>query len=97
MLHKLTLFLLITVSAFSKSIKSDRLANYDIKVSLDPVTKTLRGQQTLAWTNKTSKPTSELQFHLYLNAFKDENSTFFKESGGQLRGDKMDITKQSNF
>ena len=29
---------------------------------------------------------SELQFHLYLNAFKDENSTFMRESGGQHRG-----------
>lgn len=97
MLHKLTLFLLIAFNAFSNTIKSNRVANYDIKVRLEPKTKTLRGQQTLTWTNKTSKPTSELQFHLYLNAFKDENSTFFKESGGQLRGDKMDITKQSNF
>jgi hypothetical protein len=32
---------------------------------------------------------SELQFHLYLNAFKNTKSTFMKESGGQLRGDEM--------
>jgi hypothetical protein len=56
--------LFISISAFSNVIKSDRTANYDIKVSLSPETKTLRGSQTLTWTNKTSKPTSELQFHL---------------------------------
>ena len=32
---------------------------------------------------------AELQFHLYLNAFKNTKSTFMKESGGQLRGDQM--------
>ena len=31
---------------------------------------------------------SELRFHLYLNAFKNNRSTFMRESGGQLRGDK---------
>ncbi len=94
---KLLLSLLISANAFANTVLSERVANYDIKVSLNPQTKTLKGSQTLTWTNKTSKPTSELQFHLYLNAFKDENSTFFKESGGQLRGDKMDTTKLRNF
>ena len=28
---------------------------------------------------------SELQFHLYLNAFANNRTTFFTESGGQLR------------
>ena len=31
----------------------------------------------------------DLWFHLYLNAFKNSKSTFFRESGGQLRGDQM--------
>ncbi|HLO42753.1 MAG TPA: M1 family metallopeptidase [Leadbetterella sp.] len=97
MYQKVIVFILIASSLFANSPKSNRIANYDIKVNLDTKNKTLRGNQTLTWTNKTSKPTSELQFHLYLNAFKDENSTFFKESGGQLRGDKMDTTKLRNF
>jgi hypothetical protein len=92
-----TFFFFIATSILANNPKSARVANYDIKVTLDTKNKTLRGSQTLVWINKTSKPISELQFHLYLNAFKDENSTFFKESGGQLRGDKMDTTKLKNF
>ena len=97
MLQKFIFLLLLSLGTFANVIKSSRIANYDIKVSLEPTSKTLRGSQTLTWTNKTSKPTFSLQFHLYLNAFKDENSTFFKESGGKLRGDKMDTTKLRNF
>ena len=97
MLQKFIFLLLLSLSTFANVIKSSRIANYDIKVSLEPTSKTLRGSQTLTWTNKTSKPTSSLQFHLYLNAFKDENTTFFKESGGKLRGDQMDTTKLRNF
>ena len=91
------LLLLISFSVFSNPIKSIRVANYDINVSLNTQTKTLMGNETLTWTNKTSRPTKELQFHLYLNAFKDENSTFMKESGGQLRADKLDTTSKNNF
>jgi hypothetical protein len=32
----------------------------------------------------------DLWIHLYLNAFKNSKSTFFRESGGQLRGDRME-------
>ena len=31
----------------------------------------------------------EIWLHLYLNAFRNNESTFFRESGGQLRGDRM--------
>ncbi len=55
---------------------SDRIANYSIDVSLDPARKTLTGHETLAWRNTSPVRISELQFHLYLNAFRDEHSTF---------------------
>jgi hypothetical protein len=34
------------------------------------------GRQRLAWFNETNAEASELQFHLYLNAFRNERSTF---------------------
>ena len=49
----------------------------------------LEGREQLFWFNNSPDPISELQFHLYLNAFKNEKSTFFKESGGQLRGESF--------
>jgi hypothetical protein len=76
---------------------SNRIANYDISVKIDPEKHTLDGRETLVWTNTSTDYISELQFHLYLNAFKNKNSTFMKESGGQLRGEMMDVKNKENF
>ncbi|WP_288427712.1 M1 family metallopeptidase [uncultured Spirosoma sp.] len=69
---------------------SPRLANYQIDVSLDTKTRRLTGRETLTWRNPSNAPVSELRFHLYLNAFRNDKSTFMRESGGQLRGDRID-------
>ncbi len=76
---------------------SDRIANYDITVRLNPVKKLLTGEETLHWTNTSNDKISELQFHLYLNAFKNTKSTFIKESGGQLRGDQFNMNSRLNW
>jgi hypothetical protein len=70
-----------------------KIVDYDIKVSLDPETKLVEGSETLKWTNPSDGPVSELRFHLYWNAFRNDRSTFFRESGGHLRGDKADTKK----
>jgi hypothetical protein len=62
---------------------------YAISVSLDPVEKTLTGKETLTWRNTSSDRVGELQFHLYLNAFKNSASTFMKGSRGGHRGIQM--------
>lgn len=76
---------------------SNRIANYDISVKLDPEKHSLDGKETLVWTNTSTDIITELQFHLYLNAFKNKNSTFMKESGGQLRGETIDDKNKGNF
>jgi hypothetical protein len=68
-----------------------KIVDYDIMVSLDPERKLFDGRETLKWTNPAEAPVAELKFHLYWNAFRNNRSTFFKESGGQLRGDKADL------
>lgn len=69
--------------------RSERLVEYRISVTLDAATKTLKGRERLRWRNPSTGPVAELWFHLYLNAFRNSRSTFFRESGGQLRGDRM--------
>jgi len=60
---------------------------YDISVSLDPVTHMLSGSEDIEWRNTTGTPCPDLYFHLYLNAFANNHSTFMKELGdGTLRG-----------
>ena len=65
------------------------IASYDFKVALDPKTHIVRGGETLTWLNNSPDTVSTLRFHLYMNAFKNEKSTFMRESGGQLRGDSF--------
>src|SRR5215470_13023640 len=70
-----------------------QIASYKIDVQLKLDDKQhpnhLEGREQLNWLNDSPDTISELQFHLYLNAFKNEKSTFFKESGGRLRGDSF--------
>lgn len=68
---------------------SDQIVRYNISARLDPASKTITGRETLAWRNESPDTIPELRFHLYLNAFQNEKSTFIRESGGQLRGDTM--------
>ncbi len=69
-----------------KTPLSERIANYDISVKLDTSNHTLNGSEILYWKNTSDDEIQELQFHLYLNAFKNDKSTFMKESGSRHRG-----------
>lgn len=82
-------FLMTAVAIqFGYSALSQQVADYHIDVKLIPEEKTILGNQILSWTNKTDTPVSELRFHLYLNAFKNNRTSFMKESGGRHRGYK---------
>ncbi|MBN8587564.1 MAG: M1 family metallopeptidase [Rhodothermia bacterium] len=81
---------ILPVFLWAQAPLSDRLVSYHIKVRLDAARKTLYGSQIMTWRNTGGSPVNELQFHLYLNAFRDEKSTFMRESGGEHRGFKTD-------
>lgn len=65
---------------------SDRRVAYKINARLDPDTKKIEANQLVSWRNPDKVAVSELQFHLYLNAFRDSLSTFMVESNGAHRG-----------
>lgn len=75
------------VAASSEGLAS--AADYTLQVALDPDSKRLRGSETLRYTNGSPDSIPDLCFHLYLNAFRNEKSTFMRESQGQLRRDEM--------
>ena len=58
---------------------SPRNANYTIEVRLDPGLRSLEGREVLSWRNISDTTTSELQFHLYYNAWKNTGSTWMRE------------------
>lgn len=65
--------------------RSPRIANYDLRVRFDPETHRIDGTEVLRWTNPGQRPVKTLPFHLYMNAFKNEESVFMKESHGKHR------------
>ena len=64
---------------------SPRNANYRIEARLTPASKTVHGEETLTWRNIMKVSATELQFHLYMNAFRNEKSTFRKEGTVRIR------------
>lgn len=97
-MHKITLILVtLALLAFplSKAAAQDEglapdVASYDIQVRLDVEQRLLEGQETITYVNTTQEPIPDLVFHLYLNAFRDENSLFLSESGTLHRGNAFD-------
>ena len=89
------IFYILAFPLFAQ-VLSERIANYDIQVKLDTEENKLWGSQQLHWRNTSQDAISEVQFHLYMNAFKDDQSTFMKESGGKLRNDRLD-KKEMNY
>ena len=72
--------------AAQSSAQSPRLSTYTMKVELLPALRLVRGTQTITWKNTTATPTDTLRFHLYLNAFRDRDSTFMREAAEKFRG-----------
>ncbi len=69
--------------------RAQRIVEYRIDVRLDAGSKQLIGREHIVWKNPSTDAVNDLWFHLYLNAFKNTRTTFVRESGGQLRGDRM--------
>lgn len=64
------------------------IASYRIDVRLDPEESLLHGSEALTWTNPSRVPVGELWFHMYQNAFRNEESSRMIEEGGFSPGDE---------
>ncbi len=62
------------------------VASYTIAIRYDPETHQLAGEQTIRYTNRTDTPFPDLVFHLYLNAFRSEQTLWMREAGPGHRG-----------
>ena len=83
-LGSITLFLILFMPLRQASAQANetalsvRLANYEMDVKLDAQKRLIDGTEILTWKNNTSHLTSELQFHLYYNAWLNEESSQFQ-------------------
>lgn len=66
--------------------RSPRIASYKIDARLDTKEHQIAATQTLTWKNTGTTPVDVLPFHMYLNAFKNEQSRFMQSSRGSMRG-----------
>jgi hypothetical protein len=73
----------------AESFPPPPVASYQITCRLDAEKKTVEGTQVLTWKNTTSRPAATLRFHLYLNAFRNTLSSFWKESEGKSRDGEL--------
>ncbi len=75
----------VTVAMQSQIINpeplSPRLTDYILDVRLDTESKTVSGSMEAFWVNFTSEEVPDIRLHMYMNAFRSRNSTFYKESG----------------
>ena len=78
--------------------RSPRNASYDIDVRLDQGARTLRGHEHIRWRNISARPTGELQFHLYWNAWRNADSTWLRERrlGGNTTTPRPDAWGQTD-
>ena len=53
---------------------------YEIWVTLDNQNKMLLGKENITWFNRTRDEIHDIWFHLYYNAFKNQESSVFQES-----------------
>lgn len=65
------------------------IVQYEISANLNPKTKTIQGNYVLTWWNHTDEAVPDLYFHMYLNAFKNINSTFIEEALGRRRDEAL--------
>ena len=70
----------------ARAALSRHIVDCEITARLDATAKTVEGLEILKWRNDSPDQVGELRFHLYMNAFKNEKSTFMRESGGASRG-----------
>lgn len=65
---------------------ADDVVDYTLHATLDPAAHLVHGEGTIVWRNKSTASVRDLWMHLYLNAFKNQRSAYFRERVGG-RGD----------
>ncbi len=64
----------------NKEPLSPRITGYNIEARLDPSEKTVTGNMEAFWINTSAGKVSDVQMHMYMNAFSSDKSTFSRES-----------------
>lgn len=63
----------------SEPTLSDRVVSYSIDADLDAPHHAVTGKEHMTWRNRSDRAVSQVYFHMYLNGFANEGSTWFTE------------------
>ncbi|HEY0197377.1 MAG TPA: M1 family metallopeptidase [Rhodanobacter sp.] len=63
----------------SEPTLSDRVVSYSIDAELDAPRHAVTGKEHMTWRNRSDRAVSQVYFHMYLNGFANEGSTWFTE------------------
>lgn len=95
-LFGLLLFLSSNITAQGRFCVSDsekprslRLANYDMNIVLDHEMKKVQGSQEIVWVNNSPDTIDHIEMYMYLNAFKNSESSYLKGSGMNIMGQDL--------
>lgn len=83
----LFLFTKLDSQIINRNPLSERITGYKIDAKLDTEAKTVRGRMEAFWVNKSSDTVPDIRMHLYMNAFRSNRTTFYKEMGGSPGSD----------
>ena len=84
------LFLLIPVlqaQIINKVPLSERITGYRMDVRLDTDAKTVSGNMEAFWVNRSADTVPDILMHLYMNAFRNNKTTFHQRWGYKETGD----------
>ncbi|TAL66627.1 MAG: M1 family peptidase [Bacteroidetes bacterium] len=70
---------------------SNRQTYYNINARLDIPSKIVKCDMVAYWVNKSTDIVPDIQLHMYLNAFRSNKSTLYKEAGGSPGSAKSDL------
>jgi hypothetical protein len=76
----------VTLRPAQQGQQAPQIASYRMEVRLDPTAKTVAGSERITYQNPSQDTLDEIWLRLYLRAFSSQNTTWMRESGGQLRG-----------
>lgn len=80
---------------FPKALSS-RITGYEIRAALNDAQHQIEATEVIRFTNPSTEPVSELRIYLYLNAFKNSESSFLKGTS-QIFGQSYIPRKAENW
>jgi hypothetical protein len=69
---------------------SERITGYKMDVRLDTDAKTVSGKMEAYWVNRSGDTVPDIQMHLYMNAFRNSQTTYYKEMRGSPGSNDLD-------